>query len=193
MFGLAPGPDYPRGIVGDGRVRWWASWDREGFAPSSRVGGNRLNEAHEVVGGERRVVDGVFRVRNVEQERIQDVTECREIVIAWLSGDGLESSSGGGEGRGDFLGRHFGVIGARKRWPRYRMRQYLSVVGCVALRRGLRRTGIAGVGEVLFTLRWHGGMRRIGVCAGVMRWAGRRLSGCCYDLVGMTKSTMVVV
>ncbi len=61
------------------------------------------------------------------------------------------------------------------------------------LRRGLRLTGIAGVVEVCFILHWRGGMRRIGVCAGVARWAERRMSGCFYNLVGMTKSTMVVV
>ena len=109
MFGLTTGPDYRRGIVGDGRIRWRACWDREGFAPSSRVGGDGLDEAHKVVGGERRVVDGVFRVQNVKQERIQDVTECREIVITWQSNDGLEGSGS------DFLGHHGGEgLGARE-------------------------------------------------------------------------------
>ena len=40
--------------------------------------------------------------------------------------------------------------------------------------------------EVCVSLHWCGGMRRLGVCA-------RRMSGCFYNLVGMTKSTMVVV
>ena len=107
MFGFTPGPDYRSGIIGDGRVRWWARWSREGFAPSSRVGGNGLDEAHEVMGGERRVIGGVFCVGNVKEERVEDVAECREIIVTWLSNDWLEGSCGRGEDCGDFFGRQF--------------------------------------------------------------------------------------
>ena len=124
MFRLTTGPYDRCCIVGDGWVRRWACWGRKGFAPSGRVGGDGLDEADEVVGGERWVVNGVFRVRNVEQERVEDVTESREIVVAWLSNDGLEGSGSGGKDRRDFLGRHGGEgIGARKSWPRYWMRR----------------------------------------------------------------------
>ena len=124
MFRLTTGPYDRRGIIGDGRVRRWACWDWEGFAPSGRVGGDGLDEADEVVGGERRVVDGIFRVRNVEQERVWDVTECCEIVVTGLSNDGLKGSYSGGKDCGDFFGRRGGEgIGTRKSWPLYRMRR----------------------------------------------------------------------
>jgi hypothetical protein len=47
--------------------------------------------------------------------------------------------------------------------------------------------------EMSLQLRCCGGMRRSGVCAAEAWWADRPVSGYFYDLVGMTKSTMVVV
>ncbi len=123
MFGLLRGMHYCRGIVGDGRVGWWACRDREGFILLLHVGGNWLDEPDEVVDDQCGIVDGLLHVGNVEKKGVQDVMECREIVITWLSNNGLEGSSSHGKCCGDFLGHHGGKrIGMRYTLPWYWMR-----------------------------------------------------------------------
>ena len=70
------------------------------------VGGDRLNEPEKVVGGEHGVIDGVLCVGDVEEWGVQDVMEGCEIVITWLSHDGLEGSGGRGKDCSDFFGHH---------------------------------------------------------------------------------------
>ena len=82
------------------------SWDREGFPPACGVGCGGLDEANKIVGSECAVGDHILRVGDIEEERVEDVAEGGEVVITWLTHNGLEAGGCGGKSRSDLLGSH---------------------------------------------------------------------------------------
>ena len=87
---LLAGTDDHRGIISNGRVRWWMSGEREGSTQSGRVQYSQLNDANEVMVALPIIVD-------LEEELVKDLAESGEFFVSWLIGDAQKSGRCGGK------------------------------------------------------------------------------------------------
>ena len=83
VFGFGAGADDRSGIVGNNQVCWWPGGDGERRTPSGGIQGHRFDDTDKVV-------RAWVVVRDLKEERVEDIPKCSEVIVGWLANDGLE-------------------------------------------------------------------------------------------------------